>query len=98
MKQDALDFLESHKKREYTHTKHSIDCECIEYVPLHIAKMALEMVTENKEEVIAEKYATVKEDAIGRKWAEADERDAFVKCIQDLELGTRIKVVIIKQI
>ena len=93
MKQDALDFLESHKKREYTHTKHSIDCECIEYVPLHIAKMALDMMSENKEEVIAEKYATVKEDVIGRHWAEADERDAFVECIQELEPGTRIKVV-----
>ena len=97
MKQDALDFLESHKKREYTHCKHSIDCECIEYVPLHIAKMALDIMSENKEEVIAEKYATIKEDAIGRRWGEADERDAFVECIQDLEPGTRIKVVIIKQ-
>lgn len=97
MKQDALDFLESHKKREYTHDRYSIDCECIEYVPLHIAKMALDMVSENKEEVIAEKFATVKEDAIGRRWAEADERDAFVKCIQELEPGTRIKVVVIKQ-
>lgn len=96
MKQDALDFLESHKKREYTHTKHSIDCECIEYVPLHIAKMALDIMSENKE-VIAEKYATVKEDAIGRHWAEADEKDAFVGCIQGLEPGTRIKVVVIKQ-
>ena len=98
MKQDALDFLESHKKREYTHDRHSIDCECVEYVPLHIAKMALDMMSENKEEVIAEKYATVKEDAIGRKWGEADERDAFVNCIQELESGTRIKVVVIKQI
>ena len=97
MKDEALDFLESHKKREYTHDRHSIDCECIEYVPLHIAKMALDMVTENKEEVIAEKYATVKEDAIGRRWAEADERDAFVGCIQELEPGTRIKVVVTKQ-
>ena len=98
MKDEALDFLESHKKREYTHDRHSIDCECIEYVPLHIAKMALDMMSENKEEVIAEKYATVKEDAIGRRWAEADERDAFVNCIQELEPGTRIKVVVIKQI
>jgi hypothetical protein len=96
MKQDALDFLESHKKREYTHTKHSIDCECIVYVPLHIAKMALDMMSENKE-VIAEKYATVKKDVIGRHWAEADEKDAFVGCIQELEPGTRIKVVVIKQ-
>lgn len=97
MKQDALNFLESHKKREYIHDRHSIDCECVEYVPLHIAKMALDMVYENKEEVIAEKYATVKEDAIGRRWAEADERDAFAECIQELEPGTRIKVAIIKQ-
>ena len=97
MKQDALDFLESHKKREYTHDRHSIDCECVEYVPLHIAKMALDMMSENKEEVIAEKYATIKEDAIGRRWGEADERDAFVNCIQELEPGTRIKVVVIKQ-
>lgn len=97
MKQDALDYLENHKKREYTHDKHSIDCECVEYVPLHIAKMALDMVSENKDEVIAEKYATVKEDAIGRKWAEADERDAFMKYVQDLEPGTRIKVIIVKQ-
>lgn len=97
MKEDALDFLESHKKRKYTHDKHSIDCECVEYVPLHIAKMALDMMSENKEEVIAEKYATIKEDVIGRRWGEADERDAFVECIQELEPGTRIKVVVIKQ-
>ena len=51
---------------------------------------------ENKN-IIAEKYATVKEDAIGRRWAEADEKDAFVECIQKLEPGTRIKVVVIKQ-
>lgn len=96
MKQDALDLLESHKKREYTHDKHSIDCECVEYVPLHIAKMALDMVAENKD-IIAEKYATVKEDPTGRRWAEADERDAFVKYVQDLEPGTRIKVTVTKQ-
>ena len=73
MKQDALDFLESHKKREYESYGHSsIDCECVEYVPLHIAKMALDMMSENKEEVIAEKYARVKEDSTGRKWAEVD--------------------------
>jgi len=49
------------------------------------------------ENIIAEKYATIKEDAIGRRWAEADEKDAFAKCIQELEPGTRIKVVIMKQ-
>ena len=97
MKEDALNFLESNTKKEYTNDRHSIDCECIEYVPLHIAKMALDMMSENKDEVIAEKYATVKEDVIGRKWGEADERDAFVECIQNLETGTRIKVVVIKQ-
>lgn len=97
MKQDALNFLESNKKMEYTNDRHSIDCECIEYVPLHIAKMALDMMPENKEEVVAEKYATVKEDEIGRRWGETDERDAFVECIQELEPGTRIKVVVIKQ-
>jgi hypothetical protein len=47
--------------------------------------------------IIAEAYATVKQDVIGRKWAVADVKDAFVKCIQDLEPGTRIKVIIIKQ-
>lgn len=97
MKQDALDFLEQHKKNEYTHDKHSIDCECVEYVPLHIAKMALDMVSESKEEIIAEKYAIVTEDAVGRRWAKADERDAFVKYVQDLEPGTRIKVTVTKQ-
>ena len=47
--------------------------------------------------IIAEKYATVKEDVIGRRWAEADEKDALVGCIQELEPGTRIKVIVLKQ-
>lgn len=97
MKQDALNFLENHKEKQFIHDKYSIDCECVEYVPLVSAKLAIDIALENKDTVIAEKYATVKEDAIGRRWAEADERDAFMKCIQDLEPGTRIKVVIIKQ-
>lgn len=97
MKQDALDFLENNKKKEYIHDKYSIDCECVEYVPFVSAKLAIDIALENKDDIIAEKYATVKEDAIGRRWAEADERDAFANCIQELEPGTRIKVAIIKQ-
>lgn len=57
MKQDALNFLESHKKREYIHDRHSIDCECIEYVPLHIAKMALDMVYSKKINIFVEKIS-----------------------------------------